>query len=91
MLLIANIDVSLDQLAAGTLRLFVADFKAVITRIMSLSAMGQEIEYGIAFVSRKLEAVAMAGGNEAYLASGGGWSFVFRIGRVEVRLVLDHG
>ena len=91
-LLIAAIDVCLYRLAAATPHLSIADFKAVMLRMMFLVALGQEVEYGIAFVSRKLEAVAMAGGIEAGFVSGGERGpFVFGIGRVEVRFVLGHG
>lgn len=91
-LLIAAIDVCLDQLAAATPHLSVADFKALMMRMMSLVALRQEVEYGIAFVSRKLEAVAMAGGIEAGFVSGEERGpFVFGIGRVAVGFILGHG
>ena len=91
-LLIAAIDVCLDQLAAATSHLSITDFEAVMTGIMCLFALGQEVEYGIAFPSRKLEAVAMAGGIEAdFVSVGEGVSFVFGIGRVEVRFILGLG
>ena len=41
----------------------------------------QKVEYGVAFVGRMLETIAMAGGAEGYFASSGeGRAFVFVVG-----------
>ena len=78
----------LDQAAAAALFLSVVEFAILMIEAESLVASRrkrQKVEYCVAFVSGMLEVIAVAGGTEAYFASG-------REARVFVfGFVLDHG